>query len=396
MKEQHINKTLSQLYDAILTSNSPENIYGQLAYHFCSSDVRLAVNWNVHCDEKWLEDSYDPANISAVAILSYTIHALDKREWAGKLAEGLKRASSRDISFSNSFSPIHDPSVIVGLVLGSKFLQESNPEFINWISTIIKKLKSEKPILSKDAGFLYSLHLLNALEKNLYVDGESLLPQMAFYDLLLRKDNSYSINIHREDLKKRILEKSLSEPLDNMYSYHYALIWQSIKDSVSGLASLSINDVSGVIHVLNQFESAMKRWRYDTDDLKNPVRWNISSEREVQDILWLVLRSYWTDVKDEEAMPKFGHSTYNVDFAIPSLGLLIEVKYARKATDFKQLEKEILEDLIPYLNSTYDKIIVFIYDASSSVQHHGETRQALCSVDGISDVIIVSKPSQLP
>ena len=396
MKERLVNKTLSQLNDTIRSSNSPGNIYGELAYHFCSSDVRLAVNWNVHCDEKWLEDSYDPANISSVATLSYTVHALNKREWAEKLAEGLKRASSRDISFSSSFSPIHDPSVIVGLVLGSMFLQESNPEFIDWISRIINKLKSEKQILSKDAGFLYSLHLVNALEKNLYVDDGSLLPQMTFYDLLLRKENSYSINISRDNLKKRILEKSLSEPLDNMPSYYSALIWQSVKDSVSEFASLSINDVSGVLHVLNQFESAMKRWRYDADSVKSPVRWNISSEREVQDILWLVLRSYWADIKDEEAMPKFGHSTYIVDFAIPSLGLLLEAKYARKATDFKQLEKEILEDLIPYLNSNYDKIIVFIYDASSSVQHHEETRQALCSVDGISDVIIVSKPSQLP
>jgi hypothetical protein len=30
---------------------------------------------------------------------------------------------------------------------------------------------------------------------------------------------------------------------------------------------------------------------------------------------------------DEETLPKLGHSTYRADFGIPSLGILIEVKY---------------------------------------------------------------------
>lgn len=396
MKDRHINESLSLLCSTILAANCPENIYGQLAYHFCNADSRLPVSWNVHCDGNWLENNYDPANIGSVATLSYTVDALNKREWAGKLSEGLKRAASRDASFSSSFSPIHDSSVMVGLVLGGKYLSESSNEYIAWLTNIVSKLKNEKPILLKDAGFLYALYLLGILEKNLYIDDDSSLPQLSFCDFILKVDASYSINTTDEYLKNRIVELALSESLESIAAYHSALIWKSLKDSISELSSIKINNASTVVHVLNQFESALKRWRYDSDSLKNPIKWEITSEREVQDILWLILRSYWVDIKDEEAMPKFGHSTYNVDFAIPSLKLLIEAKYARKATDFKQLEKEILEDLIPYLNSSYDKIIVFIYDSSASVQHHEETRQALCSVDGIFDVIIASKPSQLP
>ena len=47
-----------------------------------------------------------------------------------------------------------------------------------------------------------------------------------------------------------------------------------------------------------------------------------------------------------------------------------------KAQDFKKVEKEIMEDSIGYLQQTdrYTKLLVFIYDESSSVQEHGTTR----------------------
>jgi hypothetical protein len=101
---------------------------------------------------------------------------------------------------------------------------------------------------------------------------------------------------------------------------------------------------------------------------------------------------------DEETLPKVGHSSYKPDFAIPSLRLLIEAKVTYSRADFKKIEKEIMVDTIGYLLTTkdYDRIIVFIYDKSVSVQEHGTTRNDLKKITEIEDVIIVSKPSQLP
>ena len=47
----------------------------------------------------------------------------------------------------------------------------------------------------------------------------------------------------------------------------------------------------------------MRRWRFDSDRLQKPIRWPIAAEREVQDILWLVLRSVFDDVVDQETAP---------------------------------------------------------------------------------------------
>jgi hypothetical protein len=175
-----------------------------------------------------------------------------------------------------------------------------------------------------------------------------------------------------------------------------AFIWcgvTSILFHALGAATLQPRHVSAV---LRNFEAAMKRWRWDGDELQKPVRWAVTQEREVQDILWLILRSYFTDVVDEDALPKLGHSTYKADFGIGSLKLIIEAKFATSKDDFKKIEKEVQEDCIPYLRDLrYESLIVFIYDDSASVQEHDTTRQALLEIPGVVDVVIVSRPSQL-
>jgi hypothetical protein len=44
----------------------------------------------------------------------------------------------------------------------------------------------------------------------------------------------------------------------------------------------------------------------------------------------------------------------------------------------------------------YQHIVVFTYDASASAQEHDTTIAALLGVENITDVIIASRPSQLP
>lgn len=127
-----------------------------------------------------------------------------------------------------------------------------------------------------------------------------------------------------------------------------AFIWSSVTSILFhalGEASLQATDV---VAVLENFEAAMKRWRWDCDELQKPIRWPVAHEREVQDILWLILRSYFPDLVDEDTLPRLGHSTYKADFGIGSLKLIIEAKFASCKEDFKKIEKEVQEDCIPY------------------------------------------------
>jgi hypothetical protein len=135
----------------------------------------------------------------------------------------------------------------------------------------------------------------------------------------------------------------------------------------------------------------MKRWPQS-----EKKKWPVADEYDIQSILWLILRSVFDDVIDEEPTPKLGHSYSIVDFRIPSLKLLVEAKFIRTKEDFKKVENEIKIDSINYLKTTDCKeMIVFIYDNSASVQEHQTTIRALRKIDGIRDVVIISKPSHI-
>jgi hypothetical protein len=199
-------------------------------------------------------------------------------------------------------------------------------------------------------------------------------------------------------LRASIVERTLTEDVGRRSAHQAALLWRVLRAAVSEETSAVLRTRATVTHVLNQFESCLRRWRWDSSDLRTPVRWPIRSEREVQDILWLLLRGMFHDLEDEDTLPKFGHSTYRADLGIPSLAVLIEVKFARTAADFKTIEKEVLQDIEPYrrLPERYREIVVFIYDDSCSVQEHDTTRRALRSLPGVAEVLIASRPSHLP
>ena len=223
------------------------------------------------------------------------------------------------------------------------------------------------------------------------------LYELAVRDWLTRHQmhqNEPSLNRLQED-RQNILFRAATD-LRFESASQAAFIWSSVNSILFhalGEASLQARHVAAV---LQNFEPAMKRWRWDGDELQKPIRWPVNQEREVQDILWLILRSYFADVVDEDALPKLGHSTYKADFGIGSLKLIIEAKFATSKNDFKKIEKEVQEDCIPYLRDLrYESLIVFIYDDSASVQEHDTTRRALLEIPGIVDVVIVSRPSQL-
>lgn len=150
-------------------------------------------------------------------------------------------------------------------------------------------------------------------------------------------------------------------------------------------------NIKDVCRILKNFESAMKRWA-----CRDKKRWSIDNEYDVQNILFLILRSYFDDLIYEEPIGKLGHVYSKVDFRIPSIGLLIEAKYARDSKDFSKIENQIKEDIINYLNvSSDDKLVIFIFDDSSSVQDHQITIKDFRKFPQIADVIIVSRPSHI-
>lgn len=399
VSEAWIASALDQIRGNIAAGNQKGNVEGLLARRILEDDPRLGLQWTVDCDGAWMQGVYDPSNLGNVAALAYTIQHTGSTAWLSELDSGLQRATARDPATAGAGSALHDPAVLVGLCVGSRLLSDRSAQYATWCASVIRTLSSA-PGRRSDPMWMYAAQLSQGDARKLLVDLNAPLIHRAGIDWWFRKPENRGVGdaCALALLRQSVVEQTLSEPLPQLPAHQAALLWRCLREAVSQTASAALQTSASIAHVLRQFEPSMKRWRWDGEQLLHPIRWSIRSEREVQDILWLMLRPIAPDLEDEDTLPKFGHSTYKADFGIPSLALLIEAKFARAAGDFKKIEKEVLEDLIPYLKhpNRYREVLVFIYDDSCSVQNHDTTIRALRGVPGISDVIIACRPSQLP
>ncbi len=137
------------------------------------------------------------------------------------------------------------------------------------------------------------------------------------------------------------------------------------------------NDLS---NVLNRFRPCLK-YKQSAD---------IASEADLQRLTFEILRSHFDDLVDQESLPKFGTKSHKPDFGVPSLHVLIELKYLASGTNIKTIQDEMQSDIIGYLDSqeNYTQIIFLVYDASHRIRDKQEL-SVLKKNRKVLDVVIV-------
>lgn len=115
------------------------------------------------------------------------------------------------------------------------------------------------------------------------------------------------------------------------------------------------------------------------------------SERDVQDLVWIILRSHFDRLDREDTLPKFGVKNYRPDFGVPELRTLIEIKYVGEKTNLPSIQEELLADLPGYLadQSRYDGVVYFVYDAAQKLRDPRKFIDDMRSTAGVTDVIVI-------
>lgn len=131
----------------------------------------------------------------------------------------------------------------------------------------------------------------------------------------------------------------------------------------------------------------LKRFRECCQHLKQPLE----NEKDVQDIIWIMLRSQFDRVEREVVLPMFGTKTYRPDFGLPDLSVLVEVKFIGLKTSPAVIQEGILADIPGYLqeSSPYTGIVVLVYDDANKLLESRRVKEDLGQADGILEVIIV-------
>lgn len=138
---------------------------------------------------------------------------------------------------------------------------------------------------------------------------------------------------------------------------------------------------------LSTLVRVLSRFRECCQYIVTPPR----SEREVQDLIWIVLRSHFDRLDREDTLPKFGVKSYRPDFGIPQLRTLIEVKFIGEKTLPASIQEELLADLPGYLadQQRYDGVLYFVYDAAQKLRDPSKFIDDTRSTAGVVDVIVI-------
>lgn len=396
-----IGSQLAALRRQVSTANRPGNLDGLFARYVMGGGTPIESFVATGID-KWLDaNEHRLAEPAGLAVLGY-LPKVDQTlvgALAATVKSGLERLMGRDPFPGDRLSFVHDVRILLGVHLAAQAMKDDLAAFQLWLR---QTLEDSRLVPADSYHHLMQRHVLADLT------GEAITlrdPADATDDDLPARmwmvDYGTAILAHPADfrpLQQRAAAALLRADPSTTDVPQAALLIRMADAIVAASADQMISSASHVGAVLRRFEAAMRRWRWDGDHLQHRIRWEIRSEREVQDILWIMLRSVFDHVVDEETLPKLGHSSYRADFGLPRLGVLIEVKYVRRAVEFKTIEQEVMIDSVAYLQNTdrYRELIVFIYDESTSVEHHDQTRRTLRGIEGISDVIIVSRPGIVP
>jgi DpnII restriction endonuclease len=398
----YLGGQISALQQRIGTANTPGNLDGLLARHILRRSPDLA--WQVDpMSGSWLKDNaHRLEETSAFAAVGYGLAARPSvgGDVKPRVCAGLRRLMQRDPFPGDRISFLHDIRILFGVRLAAESVKAELPEALTWLQGTLADPRlqaadrfhelAQHHVYAELAGKPTPLENLQSL-----ISGSDLA--MALWMISRGTARVIDATTDMRALQQLVMRAVMSSNALDLDVPRSALLLWAVDDVIESSIDQMVLSRSHVGLVLRRFQAAMRRWRWDNDDVKRPVRWEVRSEREVQDILWLMLRSTFDEVIDEETLPKFGHSSYRADFGIPHLGVLVEAKYVYKSKDFKKIEDEIMIDSIAYLKKTdrYKEIVVFIYDESASVEHHDLTRRMLLELNGVSDVIIVSRPGIL-
>lgn len=400
-----LSTQLAALAARVEASNRPGDLDGLFARHVLH-DVDIPITWNVHPSggDRHPGDGDRLRHAPQLAAAGYALHHAGRHSddvTRSQLVAGLVELMRRDPFPVDGVTFAHDPRQLLGITLAAGCVRDDLPHLHGWLAQLVDdpRLRTGAPHLE-----LVRLHV-----KGLLADEPAPLPDIAgrdvtelatmYWMLATGTGRPTDTPATFAELERRILAETLRTDSAGLPVTGTALLLSAATRIMTASIDATVLRRSHIGTVLRRFPAAMKRWRWDDPaEVKQPIRWPVTAEREVQDIVWMMLRSVFDDLVDEEPLRRVGHSSYRCDFGLPRLGVLVEIKYARSTDDFKKIEKEIMQDSIGYLHerATYTKLVVFIYDASCSVQEHDVTRAALLGLPDVIDVVIVSRPSQLP
>lgn len=339
-----------------------------------------------------------------VATLGYGAHAgiLDEDQ-SRVLQESLAWLCGRSADIVDDPAPfVADGVALLGIALGARSVggQDASTA-LQWLLGFVPGAAALPAVASwQRCLFSAALSCLGSGQVALPTEGEVADVRTALRARSAAPGVAEKIDIEADE--QRTLNLLKDEDSENLPIVRAALrlvafLWirRSAPVAVPGRAT-----VADVVNILDRVPAGLRRWAWEEKPRTKggeARKWHVDHEYHVQDLLYFLLAPLFPDLKDEEYFPSIGQKQPRTDLFIPSLKLIIEVKFLRPGDKVTKVIDEVGSDASLYLaeGSEYEGIVAFVWDDSRRSEEHPLLRDGLRKIRGIVDAVTVSRPGEM-
>lgn len=154
-----------------------------------------------------------------------------------------------------------------------------------------------------------------------------------------------------------------------------------------------------VVRVLQGVVRSMRLWTWE-DKPRTPnsptVRWDIENEYHVQNLLWAAMAPLFPDLDAEVYTTPVGQKNPRMDLTLPSMGLVVEVKFLRPGASFAKIVEEVAADASLYkADPRWQVLIPFLWDDSGRTEEHAKLIDGLRKLDMVHDAVVMPRPGRM-
>jgi hypothetical protein len=382
---------------ASLDSIEPDTLEGAFSIWMCKdakdfSDLNFPIDFAV-------------TNYQDVAKLAFLTEVNPQLYGANdiQLIDGLNRVAGRSITMLNEEpAPFRNDAIaLLGIALGAKRIGgELQARVSDWMKTFINPQNDVLPKW-KRLFLVIAMHFADDAPI-----GQNLLKLSGIADLKFAfrsKGVDFDEIIDSDEAYHTLVEFSLSE---NAELPILACRLTTLSILTSNLPTISINrpTVEQLIEMLANVPSAFKRWPWENKAKTSTgvaQKWDLQNEYHVQSIIYFLLAPIFQDIEHEFYFEPTGQLNPRADIGLPTLNLIIEIKFLRKGKSFAKMIEEVAADASLYFKKDsvflkkYSRMIVFLWDDSSRVQEYNEFKRGVCQLNNIVGCIVVPRPGDM-
>ncbi|GAB4019141.1 PD-(D/E)XK nuclease domain-containing protein [Spirosoma koreense] len=337
------------------------------------------------------------AQLGLLAQIDSTIYS----EHQQNLVSGLRRLVGRSVTVMGaSRAPFAtDVIALLGIAVGAKLVGGAiQKEVAEWMLSFVQETCKGLALWQRCIAYS-ALRILDSNSPiSLSVAGNAsavriALSQSGINQILQEADNEgLLVNIYKD-----VVENDELDPCQA------GLLLKALQFLLESVPSISLNQptITQLISLLERIPAGFRRWTWEdkprttTSTLQ---KWDIQNEYHVQNLLYVLLAPIFPDLVDEFYFEPIGQKNARADLGIPSMQLILEVKFVRKTARFADIIEEVAADNSLYFGndseykSRYNQLLIFIWDDSRRTHEYDVLKRGINQLDHVAGSVIIPKP----